>query len=453
MSTGGDVRGAVGVGAADRPGALHLLHAADPADHGRRRGGQLGGAAGEALAVADGEQVGAELVDLVEQAGLGGGGQAEHGDDGGHADGDTESGQPGPQLPGAQSDGREPGQVGQLQPPPAQGGGGGHDGSSPTGAPDAVLRWEVPRGSAAVRGRCRGGAGVGDDVAVEDLDLAGHALGDGVVVGDDHDGRAGLVELVDQGQDGLPGGLVEVPGRLVGEHDGGLADEGPGDRDPLALPARELGRAGVGALGQADQLQGVEGPLAALLEGDAGVEEPVGHVVQHGGVFGQEELLEDEPDPGGPQVGHVVVGHGGHVEPGDPHLAAGGPVERSHQLQQGGLARPRRADDPDQLPLANGEVHPPQGLDGRLAGIALGHVVDIEHRHPGLGEGEAVAGRDRVAVGCGWRGVGHVDGTTTFWPAASPEPVTCTSPSASSNSPSDTATRWLIPPAPTTSTA
>ena len=92
------------------------------------------------------------------------------------------------------------------------------------------------------------GAGVGDDLAVEDLDLAGHALGDGVVVGDDHDGRPGLVELVDQGQDGLPGGLVEVAGRLVGQHDGGLADEGPGDGDPLALPARELGGTGVGAL-------------------------------------------------------------------------------------------------------------------------------------------------------------------------------------------------------------
>jgi hypothetical protein len=69
----------------------------------------------------------------------------------------------------------------------------------------------------------------------------------------------------------------------------------------------------MGALGQADQLQGIEGTLAALLEGDAGVEEPVGHVVEHGRVLGQEELLEDEPDPGGPQVGHVLVGHRCHV--------------------------------------------------------------------------------------------------------------------------------------------
>ena len=91
-----------------------------------RGGGQLGGGAGEALAVADGEQVGAELVDLVEQAGLGGGGQAEHGDDGGDADRDTESGQPGPQLAGAQSDGREPGQVAEVELLRYKRGNGGH---------------------------------------------------------------------------------------------------------------------------------------------------------------------------------------------------------------------------------------------------------------------------------------------------------------------------------------
>ena len=94
-------------------------------------------------------------------------------------------------------------------------------------------------------------------------------------------------------------GFLEDDDRVI-EHDGRLAYQGPGDRDPLALPARELGGTGMGALGQADQVQGVERALAALLEGDAGVEETIGNVVQHGGVLGQEELLEDEPDPGGP---------------------------------------------------------------------------------------------------------------------------------------------------------
>ena len=226
------------------------------------------------------------------------------------------------------------------------------------------------------------GAGVGDDLAVEDLDLAGHPLGDGAVVGDDDDRRAGLVELVDQRQDRLPGGLVEVPGRLVGEHDGGPADQGAGDRDPLALPAGELGGTGIGRRARPTSSRASRARRGAG-QGDAGVEEPVGDVVQHGGVLGKEELLEDEPDPGGPQGGDVLVGHRCDVEPGDPDVAAGGPVEGAHQLQQGGLARPGRADDPDQLARADGEVHLVEGLDGRLAGVALGHIVDVEHGHPG----------------------------------------------------------------------
>ena len=207
------------------------------------------------------------------------------------------------------------------------------------------------------------------------------------------------------------------------------------------------------APGQSDQLQRVAGALATLSERDAGVEEPVGDVIEHRGVLGQEELLEDESDPGGPQVGHLVVRHGGDVQTGDPHVAAAGPVERSHQLQQGGLAGPRRADDPDQLPWADGEAHVAQGLDGWLAGVALGDVLDFEYRPRYTADSGAVIGGDRIVVWCGPRAGGHVNGTTTFCPAASPEPLTCTSPSASSNIPSDTGTRCLLSPPPTTSTA
>ena len=88
----------------------------------------------------------------------------------------------------------------------------------------------------------------------------------------------------------------------------GLPDQGPGDGDPLALPARELGGAGLGSLVQADQSEGVEGSGSPLGLGDPGVEEPVGHVVEHALVLGQEELLEDEADPGGPQRGQLAVG-------------------------------------------------------------------------------------------------------------------------------------------------
>jgi hypothetical protein len=94
---GGDQRAAVGVDVADGTSALHLGDTGQPGDHSRRGVGQLGGAAGEVLAVGDREQVGAQPCDLGVEAGRRGLRQAEDGDDGGHADPDPQRRQPGPQ--------------------------------------------------------------------------------------------------------------------------------------------------------------------------------------------------------------------------------------------------------------------------------------------------------------------------------------------------------------------
>ena len=71
-------------------------------------------------------------------------------------------------------------------------------------------------------------------------------------------------------------------------------------------PESWVGRAW-GRLVQADQGEGVEGLGPPFGLGDPGVEEAVGHVVEHALVFGQEELLEHEADPGGPQRGQLPV--------------------------------------------------------------------------------------------------------------------------------------------------
>ena len=106
---------------------------------------------------------------------------------------------------------------------------------------------------------------------------------------------------LEQRQDGLAGGLVEVAGGLVGEDDGRLAGQGPGDGHPLPLSAGELRGPGRRPRTEADEVEGIHGPPPPLGLTNPGVEQSVGHVVQNGLVLGQEELLEDEPDPGGPQ--------------------------------------------------------------------------------------------------------------------------------------------------------
>ncbi len=163
-------------------------------------------------------------------------------------------------------------------------------------------------------------------------------------------------------------------------------------------PESWLGRAW-GRSSRPTSAEGVEGTGPSFGLGDPGVEEAVGHVVERALVLGQEELLEDEADPGGPQRGQLAVGEPGDVEAGDPDAAGAGPVQGAHQVQEGGLARPRRADDAHQLAPGDGEGDIPQGGHRRLARVDLGDLVDLEHRpegghhRPGLLEGLGHAAR------------------------------------------------------------
>ncbi len=81
----------------------------------------------------------------------------------------------------------------------------------------------------------------------------------------------------------------------------GRPDEGAGDRNPLPLPAGDLRWLEVGAMGQAYPVECLIRESVPLGRGDAGVKQPVGDVLPHRGMFGQEELLEDEPNLLGPE--------------------------------------------------------------------------------------------------------------------------------------------------------
>ena len=80
-----------------------------------------------------------------------------------------------------------------------------------------------------------------DDGAVEQLDLAVHALGQREIVGDRHHGLAVLVDQFAQHLEHLLAGVrIERAGRLVGENDRRLVGERARHRHALALAAGEL---------------------------------------------------------------------------------------------------------------------------------------------------------------------------------------------------------------------
>src|SRR5215469_15958666 len=315
--------------------------------------------------------------------------------------------------------------------PPVPGGPG-------SGPPRRPSRWAARKSRSWGFLRC----GVGDDPAVEYLDAAPGAGGDGVVVGDDDDRGAGGVELFQQCEDGRAGGGVEVAGGLVGQHYRRVASDGPGDRDPLAFPAGQLGGAGGGLVPEADPGQRGDGQPPPLVAADAGVKQPVGDVAQDGLVLGEEELLEHEPDPGSAQRRQLPVAQRRDVQAGDPYGAGCRLVQGAHQVQQRGLARPGRPGHRHQLAGGYRQAYLVKRPHGRLPRIHLRHVVQLQHPPP--------AGRRADAIPGHLRG-GHDAATTTRSPGVS-FPVTCTRPLASSNIPGVAGTQRRVFPGPTTST-
>ena len=91
-------------------------------------------------------------------------------------------------------------------------------------------------------------------VAHPDDPIAG--LADLAVVGHQDERLAVLaIEPSEQREDLGRSLRVEVAGRLVGQDQPGLVDERPGDRDPLLLAARQLGRSVAVPVGEPDEVE------------------------------------------------------------------------------------------------------------------------------------------------------------------------------------------------------
>src|SRR5207302_2600819 len=128
-----------------------------------------------------------------------------------------------------------------------------------------------------------GGGVIAGDYAVTDGNDAVGVLGDVGLVGDDDDGIATVMKIVEEGHDLVAGFGVEVSGGLVGEDDGGAVDEGASDGDALALAAGELVGLVHHAGAEVDALEHGFGAGGALGCGGSVVDEGQLDVVERGG--------------------------------------------------------------------------------------------------------------------------------------------------------------------------
>ena len=207
-------------------------------------------------------------------------------------------------------------------------------------------------------------------------------------------GEAALgVQATQQGEDLVGGPRVEVAGRLVGEQQGGPRHQRPDDGHPLLLAARERHRGAVGQRAQAHGLEQRHGLGHQRRGRPTLARQPRHHHVLERREGRQQVVeLEDEADglAAQPRAGLVVERAGWLAEQFD--LALGGRIELAQQVQQGRLARTRRANECGELAAAQLEAEAVQHLDlaGQADVVALANAVEaqdelIRHASPPRG--------------------------------------------------------------------
>src|SRR3954469_12834276 len=133
--------------------------------------------------------------------------------------------------------------------------------------------------------------------SVEETNRASGLLREAVVVRDHHDGRAVFfVQLFEDAHDLVAHGGIEIAGRLVGEHDARLSDDGARDGNALLLAAGELRRKVMDARRKADAVERRQRQFLPLARGDLPIQQrefPRGRPRQVGPGG---EALEDEAE-------------------------------------------------------------------------------------------------------------------------------------------------------------
>ena len=223
-------------------------------------------------------------------------------------------------------------------------------------------------------------ADLGDAALVDDGHALTDLLDDAHLVRDDDDRHAErLVDLLEQTEDRLRGVRVEGAGGLVAQEVFRPRRQGAGDGHALLLTAGELRGIGLRAVGQSDELEQLLGARLRLVALDARDLEREADVAQHRALLEQVEALEDHADVL-PRLEQIASAELRHVAPVDAHRAGGRPFEEIDAAHERALAGTAQADDAEDLPVLDAQVHIPQRVDvaGRR-GVGLVEMFDFDH--------------------------------------------------------------------------
>ena len=204
-------------------------------------------------------------------------------------------------------------------------------------------------------------------------------------MGDLHDGRPLGVELREQLHDLAALAGVQVAGRLVGQNQLRLGDQGARHPDELLLAPRQLARVEVFLAHDLEPVEGVGHEALPFGPGHVAVRQRHVEVLGDGEVVEQVVALEDEPDVGAaerlPVLGPQAVD--GLAE--EVVLAGPRRVVHPQNVEQGRLAGAGRPHDGDEL--ARGDVEGDAAQDERAADAVAEALFDVAQGEQGFGHG------------------------------------------------------------------
>ena len=169
---------------------------------------------------------------------------------------------------------------------------------------------------------------------------------------------------------------VEAARRLIGQDHVGLIHQRSRHGHPLFLATRELRRLVCGAVAKAHKGEQLLCALFALVAVFA-PDESGNHDVFQSRELGQKLMeLENETDVLVAEIAQFACRERPGIDAVDDHRPAVGLVERTDNLEQGGLSGPRRSHDRDHLALVDMQVDAFQHLQWPKR---FGNVLDVYH--------------------------------------------------------------------------
>ena len=173
---------------------------------------------------------------------------------------------------------------------------------------------------------------------------------------------------------------MEAAGRLIGENDPGLRDDGPRHGDLLLLPSRQLRRIEILLSDDLELVEDLGNPRLTLLARHVPVGQRDIEVLVNGQVVDQVKLLEHEADVRLVQRVALLDAHRVHGLVVEEILARVFGVEHAENRKQGGLSRPRRTHDRDEFAFVDVEIDLAQNERlPALVGIGLFDITQANH--------------------------------------------------------------------------